>query len=92
MRIGEKAEETVKKHFEEEGYVVLNVNDKHFPDLIAFKDGKIAFFVEVKEYQTDKKPYVPYWRGKFYESLKDKLGVETKCINVTKDGKLEPYT
>lgn len=42
------AEEKVKEHYEEQGYVVLNQNDKGFPDLMAIKDGKIGFSVEVK--------------------------------------------
>jgi|GEM_PF-5986398 Holliday junction resolvase-like predicted endonuclease len=82
-----EAESHVQKHFEDEGYVVLNQNDIGFPDLIAFKDGKIAFFVQVKARQN---PFIFYFEGQCAESLKKKLDVEVKYINV-KDGKLEPY-
>ena len=91
MRNGEEDENIVQKHFEGEGYVVLNPNEKGFPDLIVVKGRKIIFFVEVKGCK-ETKPFVPDSRKQIYESLKKKLGVETKCINVNKDGNLEPYT
>jgi Holliday junction resolvase-like predicted endonuclease len=90
MRIGEEAEKQVQKHFEKQGYAVLNQNDKGFPDLIAFKDRKIAFFVQVKAIQ-DPHPYPYYYENQSAKEIKEKLGVEVKYINVKNDGKLEEY-
>jgi len=45
---GRKNEKKVEREYRENGYQVLNVNDKGFPDLIILKDGKIECFVEVK--------------------------------------------
>jgi Holliday junction resolvase-like predicted endonuclease len=81
-----EAEDYVKKQFEKQGCVVLNQNDEGFPDLMAFKDGKIAFFVQVVARQ---KPYVGFAESQCAENLKEKLGVEVKYINVKEDGKME---
>ena len=85
---GKEAEDYVKKQFEKQGYIVINQNDNGFPDLIAFKDGKIAFFVQVMGSQ---KPKRGYYEEQCAESLKEKLGVEVKYINVNVNGKMEPY-
>lgn len=83
-----KAENYVKEQFEKQGYVVINQNKSGFPDLIAFKNGKIAFFVQVVARQ---KPYVGSDERECAANLKEKLGVEVKYINVKDDGKMEPY-
>jgi len=90
MRVGEEAEKQVQKHFESQGYVVLNQNDVGFPDLIVFKDGKIAFFVQVKGIQ-DPHPYPQWNESRYAKEIKEKLGLEVKYFNVKPDGKLEEY-
>lgn len=46
--IGKKNEDLVSKDFIEQGFQVLNINDKGFPDLIVLKNKKIILFCEVK--------------------------------------------
>ena len=72
------AEAKVKEEYEKKGYVVLSQNDKGFPDLIAIKDGKIAFFVEVKAMQKPDLGRYEVW----YHQYLNSLGFEVKCDNV----------
>ena len=72
------AENEVQKHFEKQGYTVLNQNDKGFPDLIILKNGKIVFFIEVKAMQ---KPDINIYEMQYHQYLNE-LGFEVKCINV----------
>jgi len=47
-KIGRLNEEIVAERYRKQGYLVLNVNEKGFPDLIVLKGKEIQFFVEVK--------------------------------------------
>ncbi len=48
QEIGRTNEETVAERYRKQGYQVLNVNMKGFPDLVVLKGKEIQFFVEVK--------------------------------------------
>ena len=72
------AEKRAQESYEKEGYVVLNPNDVGFPDLIVVKDGKIAFFVEVKAMQ---KPDIKERGQMWYHQYLRSLNFEVKCIN-----------
>lgn len=45
---GKINESKAKKHYESQGYTVLNQNDKGFPDLLILEGKKLIKFVEVK--------------------------------------------
>jgi len=45
---GRENEEKIAEKYRKQGYIVLNVNEKGFPDLIVIKDKEIEMFVEVK--------------------------------------------
>ena len=45
---GIENEGVVAKHYREQGYQVIEINEKGFPDLIILKDKQVLFFVEVK--------------------------------------------
>jgi hypothetical protein len=89
MRMGEEAERQVQKHFEEQGYAVFNQNDVGFPDLIVFKNEKIAFFAQVKGIQ-DPHPYPLHFESECAKEIEKRTGLEVKYFNV-KEGKLEEY-
>ena len=46
--LGIKNERKIARKYRKQGYQVLSVNEKGFPDLIVLKDKEIEFFVEVK--------------------------------------------
>ena len=46
--VGVTNERKVMKHYKDQGYDVLRVDDKGFPDLLVLKDGQLHFTVEVK--------------------------------------------
>jgi len=46
--LGIKNERRIARKYGKQGYQVLIVNKKGFPDLIVLKDKEIKFFVEVK--------------------------------------------
>lgn len=46
--LGKLTEEKAVEYYKKQGYQVLNINRKGFPDLIVLKDREIQFFVEVK--------------------------------------------
>ena len=73
------AEKIVKEHFEEQGYTVLNQNNKGFPDLIVLKDGRVSFFVEVKAMES---PDIKSYEVIQYHQYLERLGFEVKYINV----------
>ena len=45
---GRANEKQVQEWLEGQGYEVINVNDKGFPDLLIMNNGKIEFMAEVK--------------------------------------------
>lgn len=82
-----KSEPLVEEMFKKQGYAILNVNDVGFPDLIAIKDGKIAFFVEVKAMQ---KPELKGIYQMQYHQFLNRLGFKVRYINA-KNGKTEEF-
>ena len=51
-RVGKREEDSAVKYFAGKEFTAFNKNDEGFPDLIVLKDGKIAFFAEVKSGET----------------------------------------
>ena len=47
-KIGTANEEIVAERYRKQGYQVLNMNKKGFPDLIVLDGSEVKFFVEVK--------------------------------------------
>ena len=47
-KIGKRNEKQVANKYRKQGYQVLNINSKGFPDLIVLDGNTIKFFVEVK--------------------------------------------
>lgn len=47
-KLGRKNEEIVTERYRKQGYRVLNVNKKGFPDLIVLDGSEVKFFIEVK--------------------------------------------
>lgn len=47
-KIGRINEETVAERYRKQGYRVLNVNKKGFPDLVVLEGNEIKFLLEVK--------------------------------------------
>ena len=84
MQDWKDAEDIVKDHFVNQGYTVLNQNDKGFPDLIVLKDGEVSFFVEVKAMQN---PDIEIYEMRYHQYL-NKLGYAVRCVNV-RNQKLE---
>jgi len=73
------SEAIAKKFFEKQGYVVLNVNDKGFPDLIVLKGREIQFLVEVKGGETS---YLNYEQREYHRKLLENFGFITKLVRV----------
>lgn len=85
MDIREKGienEEIVAKHYREQGYQVIDINEKGFPDLIILKNKQVLFFVEVKALGVSLKSYQKEAHIKW-----KKEGFETKVKYVV-DGKV----
>ena len=82
-----EAEDKVEEHFKNLGYTVLNQNNPGFPDMIALKDGKISFFIEVKAKQV---PEIGLDQLLYHQYLNE-LGFDVKCVNV-RDKELEFFT
>jgi Holliday junction resolvase-like predicted endonuclease len=68
-------ENLVQNKYKKLGYVVLNPHEKGFPDLIAVKDGKIQFFIEVKS----GKHKVHDFQQEIHNNL-ESLGFEVKVV------------
>lgn len=45
---GQQNERKIEEIYRKQGFTVLNLHEKGFPDLLLLKDGKIEAFIEVK--------------------------------------------
>lgn len=81
-----KFQTKTKKHYEDDGWIVLNtikLSASGYPDLICLKDGK-AVFIECKENGDTIKPLQEY---RIDELIKQ--GFDAFCLHATK-GKIYP--
>jgi Holliday junction resolvase-like predicted endonuclease len=72
-KLGKINEEKAVEYFRKQGYQVLNVNKKGFPDLIILKGKEIQFFVEVKGGRHKIHP----WQRHVHNEL-EKMGFQVK--------------
>jgi len=77
QKIGIENERKVAENYRKQGYQVLNVNEKGFPDLIILKDRKIEFLIEVKT----PKHKVHGFQKEFHKQL-EAMGFQVKIITV----------
>lgn len=77
VEIGRKNEEIIAENYRKQGYQVLNVNKKGFPDLIVLKDGKVEFFVEVKGGRHKVHPF----QKEVHKEL-ERMGFQIKTVRV----------
>lgn len=71
--LGIKNERRIARKYGKQGYQVLIVNEKGFPDLIVLKDKEIKFFVEVK---TGKHSVHPF-QEKVHKEI-EKMGFQVR--------------
>jgi len=76
-RIGRANEEAVADRYRKQGYRVLNVNKKGFPDLIVLEGNEIKFFIEVK----GRKHRVHPFQEKIHKEL-EKMGFQVKVARI----------
>jgi len=84
---GRENEILVVEYYRKQGYDVLNVNEKGFPDLIVLKDGKIEFLVEVKGGSHP----VHTFQKELHERLR-RMGLKVKVVRVINGKIVEKIT
>jgi hypothetical protein len=72
------SETIAKEFFEKQGYTVLNINERGFPDLIVLKGKEIQFLVEVKSGDS----FLPYIQREYHGKLLANYGFITKLVRV----------
>jgi len=83
QKIGVKNEEKVENYYKNQGYQVLNLNDKGRPDLLIIRDREIKFFVEVKGGRHK----IHLWQMEYQKKL-EKLGFKTVNVRILANGKI----
>ena len=84
---GRENEMLAAEYYRKQGYSVLNVNEKGFPDLIVLKDGKIEFLVEVKGGSHP----VHAFQEELHEQLR-RMGLKVKVVRVVNGKIIEETT
>lgn len=75
--IGKANEKMVADRYRKQGYRVLNVNKKGFPDLIVLEGSEVKFLVEVKGGKHKVHPF----QEEIHKELEE-MGLQVKTVRI----------